>query len=76
MAPDNFARVTLFDFAKMEGRALVNRARSISHEGDKLLHGEQGFLTTIVGVLEVMSEPSENCYDFPPPGHFHIERGH
>lgn len=76
MKPNNFLQVTIIDFVKMEGRALKNKARVIGHEGDKFWGRKQGLFTTIGAMADTVFDPTEQYYDFPPPGHFHIERGH
>ena len=76
MKPLNFTQVTIVDFTLTEASALRNKARVIGHEVDKLRRDEQGILATIGGVLEIVFDSTEDYYEFPPPGHFYIERGH
>lgn len=76
MESSTFVQVTLCDFMQMEARGWGNKARVLHHEGDKLLRGEQALLPTIRVMLDIVSDPMENYYKFPPPGTFHIERGH
>lgn len=62
-------------FAMAEGRGLINKARVIGHEVDKVANGRQAVLTTLEAVVGTLLDPLEQYWHFPPQGDFYIDRG-